>query len=116
MNKPNCNITRKFLKREKAAAEKIKRFINARHSRRKQPTLRITIEDVTPPPPEIAKRVDEAKIKEFTNKVHTRRLQRFMQKVDPHSLRSKVRAKYLDGVCSDSGVCIAFGNHVEKIK
>jgi hypothetical protein len=38
-----------------------------------------------------------------------------MRNLNPNKIREN-RARYLNGVCSDSGVCIAFGKHVNKIK
>jgi hypothetical protein len=52
------------------------------------------------------------KIRQFTNKVQGRRLARFMTHVDA----DKRRSAYLNAVCSDAGVCIAFGKEVDKIK
>jgi len=103
MNPPECNITRKFLKHEKGPAEKIRQFLERKRTAlRKKKTAR--------------KQPTEEEIREFTNKVHTRRLERFMKKIDPHKLRANVRAKYLNAICSDSGVCIAFDKEVNKIK
>ena len=59
---------------------------------------------------------EEDRIADFTKKVHTRRLKRFISKLDLQKLQENVRARYLGVVCSDSGVCIAFGKHVDKIK
>jgi hypothetical protein len=56
--------------------------------------------------------VNESKVKEFHNKVQGRRLLRFMRQVNPH----KRRAHFLNGVCSDAGVCIAFGKETATIK
>lgn len=147
MNKPDCNITRKFLKREKGPASKIQRFLTRKYkSRKKQilyeeitkgknintPTTRvrrsfekqlkalekkenqskIQIEDILPPPPALIKTPNETDLKRITDKAHTRRIQRFMKGVNPN----KRRAMFLNGVCSDSGVCIAFGKHTETIK
>ena len=103
MNPPECNITRKFLKREKGAAEKIRRFLERK--RRAAATQK-----------KVRKGPTEEELREFTNKVHTRRLERFMRKIDPHKLRANVRAKYLNAICSDAGVCIAFDKEVNKIK
>jgi len=55
---------------------------------------------------------DSKKIKEFQNKINGKRIARFMKQVNP----SKRRAAYLNGVCSDSGVCIAFGKETATIK
>lgn len=116
MNKPDCNITRKFRKREKGAAEKIRRFmtkLRASSKKRTQKNLpEFTIHDITQTPPALANAPTNEEIKRITDKAHTRRIQRFMKAVNPH----KRRSAYLNGVCSDSGVCIAFGKHVETIK
>ena len=100
MNKPGCNITRKFLKREKKPAEIIGNFLWNRRKTLRNKRMILTDKEHT------------HKISEFTNKVQSRRLARFMRSVDPH----KRRARFLNGVCSDSGVCIAFGKEVNKIK
>ena len=104
MVKPDCTITRKFLKREKESANKIRKFIERHHATRKA-------KKTTPPHPVSiplsmfsAKNPTAEEIAKFTNKVQSRRLARFMKAVDPN----KRRARYLNGVCSDSGVCIAF--------
>lgn len=104
MNKETCNITRKFTK--KTAATRIQQFMQK--SRRKMDTVRRpTGEDSStkrgPTTPEI---------REFVNKVHARRLSRFMKKVNPE----KRRSAFLNGVCSDAGVCIAFGKETATIK
>lgn len=173
MNKPDCNITRKFLKREKEPAAKIQRFLTRKYKSRKTKDVRrlsvdvlpevelpnstesvspssidpvfeekrktvkntaetrriqrvvrkqmkemkhkpaFKFEDIAPTPPAFAKGPPtEEEIKKITDKAHTRRIQRFMKAVNPH----KRRAAYLNGVCSDSGVCIAFGKHTDKIK
>ena len=114
MNPPECNITRKFLKREKGPAEKIRRFVENRHSTYKNRTRKHQSEIFSPTPPLLAdaNRPSDEEIKKLANKVHTRRIQRFMKKVDPN----KRRARFLNGVCSDSGVCIAFGKETKTIK
>lgn len=119
MNKPDCNITRKFLKREKGPAEKIRRFLmkkraSRKHNTQKKQTVSIELKDVLPTPPAVVVQgPSDEEIKKITDKAHTRRIQRFMKAVDPN----KRRAAYLTGVCSDSGVCIAFGSaHKAKIK
>ena len=104
MNKPDCNITRKFLKREKGPAEKIRQFVERRQTHRNNRTRRVIADTRVAP--------TSAEIKNFTNKVHAKRLARFMRSVDPN----KRRARFLNGVCSDSGVCIAFGKEVATIK
>jgi len=96
MNKPNCNITRRFTK--KTAAKRIQQFVRSRKTQIK--ILK------TPPGP------TTLEIREFHNKVQARRLSRFMKKVDPN----KRRAAFLNGVCSDAGVCIAFGKESTTIK
>lgn len=116
MNKPNCNITRKFLKREKGPAEKIRQFLERKHASRKRKQQNRQEPNPQLPLPQLMASPTNEQITEFTNKVHTRRLERFMRKLDPRKLRANVRARYLNGVCSDSGVCIAFGKHVDKIK
>ena len=121
MNKPNCNITRKFLKREKGPAEKIRKFLERRQaSRKRKPTSQtlqpFSAKNVFPEPPILVVKPSASEIKKFENKTHTRKLERFMRKLDPHKLRANVRARYLNAVCSDSGVCVAFGTHVNKIK
>jgi hypothetical protein len=165
MNPPECNITRKFLKREKASASKIQRFLtrkyrsksihkedveieepkakltneadanklfeeeikkvkNKAQTRRIQGFLakkmkelkrqkEINVEKILPVPPALVDEPpNEAELKKITDKAHTRRIQRFMKAVNP----AKRRSAYLNGVCSDSGVCIAFGKHTATIK
>ena len=99
MNKPDCNITRKFLKREKGPAAKIGKFLTRKYKSRKANPNTLVPSFFPPNGP------SDEEIAKFKNKVQTRRLARFMKAVDPH----KRRARYLNGVCSDSGVCIAFG-------
>ena len=41
----------------------------------------------------------------------TQKINRFMRKVDPH----KRRARFLQSICSDAGVCMAFGKETETI-
>ena len=121
MNKPDCNITRKFLKREKGPAEKIRRFLERKHSSRKhtkQTSENIDAHDILPTPPlELVLRKEPTKeeMQKITNKAHTRKIARFMLKLNPGKIREN-RAKYLNGICSDSGVCLAFGSHAKKIK
>lgn len=111
MNKPDCNITRKFLKREKGPAAKIGKFLTRKYKSRKN-THALEIEDVLPTPPALSEPPNKEELKRITDKAHTRRIQRFMKAIDPH----KRRSAYLNGVCSDSGVCIAFGTHTDTIK
>lgn len=55
------------------------------------------------------------KIEEFrtkhTKKIATQKIARFLRKTDP-----RVRSKFLQSVCSDAGVCIAFGKHADAIR
>ena len=55
------------------------------------------------------------KIEEFEKKYKrlraTRKIGRFLRKTDP-----RVRSKFLQSVCSDAGVCIAFGKHSAAIR
>jgi len=124
MNKPDCNITRKFLKREKGPADKIRRFLEKKHASRKHAITRKglasnDIADIMPTPPALVEtpidedihRIVRTPSKDNTNKLYTRRIQRFMKTIDPN----KRRSRYLNGVCSDSGVCIAFGKQVKTI-
>jgi hypothetical protein len=123
MNKPDCNITRKFLKREKGPAEKIRRFLERKHASRKRAkksskTADVDARDILPTPPldlVLRKEPTEEEIQKLTNKSHTRKIERFMLKLNPGKIREN-RAKYLNGICSDSGVCLAFGSHAKKIK
>jgi hypothetical protein len=117
MNKPDCNITRKFLKKEKGPAEKIRRFLERKHASRKRnprnKSPQLNIAEILPDHPiNLQIGPTEEQIKKLTDKSHTRKIARFMRKLNP----GKIRARYLNGVCSDSGVCIAFGKHVDKIK
>jgi hypothetical protein len=59
MNKPDCNITRKFLKREKGPADKIRRFLERKHVTRKlaikknkssSQSQQLDIREMQPPP------------------------------------------------------------------
>jgi len=47
----------------------------------------------------------------FRKRVATRKIQKFMKKYE-----SKRRALFLNSICSDAGVCIAFGKENDKIK
>lgn len=107
MNKQTCNVTRRFTK--KTAASRIQRFVR---SRRNRTAKRIQLESVEPVKPVAVSGPTTPEIREFTNKVHAKRLVRFMNKVDPH----KRRSVFLNGVCSDAGVCIAFGKETATIK
>jgi hypothetical protein len=86
MNKPLCNITRKYAK--KSAAKVIQRFVRKRST---------------------AARSERKKV--FSKMVKGRRLSRFMKNVD----KIKLRSVYLNAVCSDAGVCIVFGKEINKI-
>ena len=105
MNKQTCNVTRRFTK--KTAASRIQRFV-VKYSRRnrtsKTPTKEVSPVRVSGP--------TTLEIQEFRNKVHARRLVRFMKKVDP----TKRRSAFLNGICSDAGVCMAFGRETATIK
>lgn len=48
---------------------------------------------------------------QFRKKVATRKIGRFFRKYEP-----RVRSKFLQSVCSDAGVCIAFGTHADAIR
>lgn len=89
MHKPKCNITRKYTKT--SAAKAIQRFARKR-SARKIPAR------------------NETRI--FTNTVQGKRLARFAKRTDT----VKRRSEYLNAVCSDAGVCIAFGKEIDTIK
>jgi len=47
----------------------------------------------------------------YAKKEATRKIGRFLRKHDP-----RVRSKFLQSVCSDAGVCIAFGKHAAAIR
>ena len=103
MNKQTCNVTRRFTK--KTATSRIQRFVRSRRNRTAK----------TQPPqvePLAVSGPTTLEIRVFHNKVHAKRLVRFMKKVDPH----KRRSVFLNGVCSDAGVCIAFGKETATIK
>ena len=53
-----------------------------------------------------------AKFREkYLKRAATRKIGRFLQKTDP-----RVRSKFLQSVCSDAGVCIAFGKEAATIR
>ena len=52
------------------------------------------------------------KLRAIRKKIKTRKIFKFMKNVNPH----KRRAYFLKGVCSNSGVCLAFGKENAKIK
>lgn len=52
------------------------------------------------------------KLRDIRKKIKTRKIFKFMKNVNPH----KRRAYFLKGVCSNSGVCLAFGKENAKIK
>ena len=52
------------------------------------------------------------KLRAIRKKIKTRKIFKFMKNVNPH----KRRAYFLKGVCSNSGVCLAFGKENSKIK
>jgi hypothetical protein len=89
MNKQSCAITRRLTR-----ASAAKRIQTAFRKTRK------------------AKGPSTLEIQEFSNRVQARRLARFMRNVDPN----KRRAAFLNGVCSDAGVCMAFGKETAKIR
>ena len=49
--------------------------------------------------------------KDSKKSASTRKIQTFMK-----TYRPKIRAKFLNAICSDSGVCITFGNEIKRIK
>ena len=51
------------------------------------------------------------KLAEFRKRTATRKIGRFLRKYEP-----TIRSKFLQSVCSDSGVCIAFGTHADAIR
>lgn len=55
-------------------------------------------------------KIDEFRTKHI-KKIATQKIARFLRKTDP-----RVRSKFLQSVCSDAGVCIAFGNHADTIR
>jgi hypothetical protein len=89
MHKPKCNITRKYARA--SAAKAIQRFVRKRNTR------------------QIPAR-NEPRV--FTNTVQGKRLSLFVKRTDT----VKRRSEYLNAVCSDAGVCIAFGKEIDKIK
>lgn len=94
MHKLKCNITRKYTKTSAAkasAAKTIQRFVRKRNTRQRM--LR-----------------EESRI--FTNTAQGKRLARLMK----HRDTIKSDRDYLNAVCSDAGVCIAFGKEIDKIK
>jgi uncharacterized pyridoxamine 5'-phosphate oxidase family protein len=105
MKKQTCNVVRRFTK--KTAASRIQRFLRSRRNARQsivaKPLVLPTKQNNEP---------STLEIREFSNKVQARRLSRFMKKVDPN----KRRSAFLNGVCSDAGVCIAFGKETATIK
>ena len=52
------------------------------------------------------------KLRAIRKKIQTRKIFKFMKNVNPHTRR----AYFLKGVCSNSGVCLAFGKENAKIK
>jgi len=128
MNKQTCNVTRRFTK--KTAASRIQQFIRSRRNR-KSPEKVSSVIPKKRSPKKVSKILKNKKspkkvpvtpvrvpgptdleIQEFRNKVHARRLLRFMKKVDP----TKRRGAFLNGICSDAGVCMAFGKETATIK
>lgn len=55
-------------------------------------------------------KIEEFRTK-YAKKIATRKIARFLRKTDP-----RVRSKFLQSVCSDAGVCIAFGKHADAIR
>jgi hypothetical protein len=49
--------------------------------------------------------------KDSKKSAYTRKIQTFMK-----TYRPKIRAKFLNAICSDSGVCITFGKEIKRIK
>jgi hypothetical protein len=54
--------------------------------------------------------IDEFRAK-YTKNAATRKIGRFLRRTDP-----RVRSKFLQSVCSDAGVCIAFGTNAVAIR
>lgn len=106
MKKPKCNITKKYLKKDKdVAAKRIQTFFRKTQRNKNKPALK-SLDELYKPTTEF-----NPEIKEFHNKVQSRRIARFMRAVAP-----KRRAVFLNTVCSDSSVCMAFGKEDKKIK
>ena len=99
MNKKSCAITRRLTRAD--AARRIQAAV--RKTRKNKTTLA--------KPSTSTKGPSTLEIQEFNNRVQARRLARFMRNVEP-----KRRAAFLKGVCSDAGVCIAFGKETAKIR
>ena len=90
MSKPRCNIINKMTKKQ--AAVYIQRFVKKKTAKKQEALLK--------------SRTAKNKV------VQGKKIARFMKNVNPH----KRRAYFLKSVCSDSGVCIAFGKEYAKIK
>jgi hypothetical protein len=87
MSKPRCNIVKRMTKKQ--AAIHIQQFVKNRTAKKKALQL------------------------DASNKiVQGRKIAKFMKNINPN----KRRAYFLKSVCSDSGVCIAFGKENDKIK
>lgn len=87
-----CRLSPKYKMDEQCIA-------HAKEKRQKEPTK---------------KRRLNAKVAALALKKHraTQKINRFMRKVDPH----KRRARFLSSICSDAGVCMAFGKETETIR
>lgn len=57
------------------------------------------------------KKIANEKWSDFRKKTATRKIGRFLRKYEP-----TIRSKFLQSVCSDAGVCIAFGTHADAIR
>ncbi len=54
---------------------------------------------------------EKSRLKKSIRRITAKKIANFMRKVDPH----KHRALFLRSICSDAGVCIAFGKEIQTI-
>jgi hypothetical protein len=123
----NCEIVKKMTK--KSAAKKIARFINQTNTRKNTEDIVWKGEDGTDmhaveqvPRSESRKQSAAKKIARFLDKTVKTRKHRLKQSAAKKIARflgknrMKIKGKYLESICSDSGVCLAFGNNASAIK
>ena len=106
MTKKTCNVIPRYT--PQTAAKRIQSFY--RHRRRHASRASTPSNDYKTPP-ETSPKVSTPKIREFRKKNASRKIARFMKRYE-----SQRRARFLNTVCSDSGVCIAFGKETEAIR
>jgi len=101
-------------KQNKSKKQRISRSSESQKTTRTQQTPRQTSQNTPQVTSQRTTRSQTSKkqaIDTFRKRVATKKIQKFMKKYE-----SKRRALFLNSICSDAGVCIAFGKENDKIK